>query len=109
MRCQGGSNPGASVAEPPQAPQASPAKPKRGCPKGSRNRNKTDVLLTDELKHLQTMVNALLARVGDLISVHYLVLDGYFGHNNALQIWDPLGLSIIHPLNSGPDNWRRYC
>ena len=58
------------------SPQRNP-----GRPKGSRNRNKTDVRLSDTLKHLQTMVKALLARVGDLIPLRYLVLDGYFGHN----------------------------
>ena len=57
-----------------------------GRPKGSRNRNKTQVPLNDTLKHLQTMLKALLARVGDLIPLRYLVLDGYFGHNPALQI-----------------------
>ena len=40
-----------------------------GRPKGSRNRNKTQVPLNDTLKHLQTMVKALLTRVGDLIPV----------------------------------------
>ena len=50
-----------------------------GRPKGSRNRNKTQVPLNDTLKHLQTMLKALLTRVGDLIPLRYLVLDGYFG------------------------------
>ena len=42
----------------PPAPQRT-----RRRPKGSRNRNKTQVELSDTLKHLQTMVKALLARV----------------------------------------------
>ena len=49
--------------------ETQPPSPRRtpGRPKGSRNRNKTDVPLSDTLKHLQTMLKALLARVGDLI------------------------------------------
>ena len=69
-----------------------------GRPKGSRNRNKTDVPLSDTLKHLQTMLKALLTRVGDLIPVRYLVLDGYFGHNHALQMTKQCGLHLISKL-----------
>ena len=68
---------------------------KRGRPKGSRNRNKTDVQLSDTLKHLQTMVKALLRRVDDLIPLRYLVLDGYFGDNHALQMTQECGLHLI--------------
>ena len=71
---------------------------KRGRPKGSRNRNKTEVELSETLKHLQTMVKALLVRVDDLIPLRYLVLDGYFGHNNALQMTQQCGLSLISKL-----------
>ena len=71
---------------------------KRGRPKGSRNRNKTAVELSDTLKHIQTMLKALLGRVGDLIPLRYLVLDGYFGHNNALQMTKQCGLSLISKL-----------
>ncbi len=77
----------------PPAPQRT-----RGRPKGSRNRNKTDVRLSDTLKHLQTMVKALLARVDDLIPLRYLVLDGYFGHNNALQMAKQCQLPLISKL-----------
>ena len=71
---------------------------KRGRPKGSRNRNKTDVQLSDTLKHLQTMVKALLRRIDDLIPVRYLVLDGYFGDNPALQMTQQCGLHLISKL-----------
>ena len=80
--------------------ETQPPSPRRtpGRPKGSRNRNKTTVPLSDTLKHLQTMVKALLARIGDLIPVRYLVLDGYFGHNNALQMTQHCGLFLISKL-----------
>ena len=58
----------------------------RGRPKGSKNRNKDDVVLTGILKQLQTIVLSIRQQIEDLIPLRYLVLDGYFGHNNALQI-----------------------
>ena len=75
-----------------------PQNHKRGRPKGSRNQNKTEVEFSDTLKHLQTMVKALLARIGDLIPLRYLVLDGYFGHNHALQMTQQCGLFLISKL-----------
>ena len=79
--------------------QTSSSQRKRGRPKGSRNRNKTAVELSDTLKHIQTMLKALLARVGDLIPLRYLVLDGYFGHNKvSLQMAKQCGLSLISKL-----------
>ena len=76
---------------------ASPER-KRGRPKGSQNRNKAAVQLSDTLKQIQTMVKALLARIGDLIPLRYLVLDGYFGHNPALQMTKACGLHLISKL-----------
>nr|AAW84294.1 putative transposase [uncultured Poribacteria bacterium 64K2] len=70
-------------------------KRQRGRPKGSRNRNKVEVKLSDTLKHIQMMLTALLARIGDLIPLRYFVLDGYFGHNNALQMTKACGLHLI--------------
>ena len=78
--------------------QTSMPKRKRGRPKGSRNRNKTEVQLSDTLKHLQTLIKALLRRIDDLIPVRYLVLDGYFGHNPALQMTQQCGLALISKL-----------
>ena len=86
------------VSEPPEETQKPVPRPKRGCPKGSRNRNKTQVRLSDTLKHLQTMIKALLRRIDDLIPVRYLVLDGYFGHNPALQMTQQCGLHLISKL-----------
>ena len=87
-------------AEPRDASETPPPKRKRGCPKGSRNRNKTQVVLNDTLKQIQTMVKALLARIQGLIRLRYLVLDGYFGHNSALQMSKQCGLHLISKLRS---------
>ena len=79
-------------------PQNPSVKRGRGRPKGRRNRNKTDVVFSDTLKLLQTMVNKVLAKVGDLIPLRYFVLDGYFGHHNALQMTQHCGLHLISKL-----------
>ena len=54
--------------------------------------------LSDTLKHLQTMLEALLRRIDDLIPLRYLVLHGYFGTNNALQMTQECGLALISKL-----------
>jgi IS4 transposase len=61
-------------------------KRKRGRPKGSKNKNKTEVILTTELLRIQKMINSLFKLLGDFIPLTYLVLDGHFGNNNALQM-----------------------
>ena len=86
------------TSEHPEDPPKPVPRRKRGRPKGSRNRDKTDVQLSDTLKHLQTMVKALLRRIDDLIPLRYLVLDGYFGDNHALQMTQQCGLHLISKL-----------
>ena len=86
------------ASEPRDTTQTPAPERKRGRPKGSRNRNKTEVELSDTLKHLQTMLQALLRRIDDLIPLRYLVLDGYFGTNNALQMTQECGLALISKL-----------
>ncbi len=77
-----------------------PLKRPRGRPKGSKNRDKTDVVIIGVLKQLQTMIKGLLAKVGGSIQLRYLVLDGYFGHNNALQMTRQCDLHLISKLRS---------
>ena len=86
------------TSEPPEETQQPVPRRNRGRPKGSRNRNRTEVQLSDTLKHLQTLIKALLRRIDDLIPVRYLVLDGYFGHNPALQMTQQCGLALISKL-----------
>jgi len=75
-------------------------KPKRkpGRPKGSKNRDKTQVTLTPELKLLKTMIRKLLLLINGVMPLTYLVLDGKFGHNNALQMTLQCGLQLISKL-----------
>ena len=86
------------TSQPRDTTQTPVPKRKRGRPKGSRNRNKTEVELSDTLKQIQTLMKALLKRIDALIPLCYLVLDGYFGHNNALQMTKQCGLELISKL-----------
>ena len=92
-------NPGPpETSQPHDTTQTPLPKRKRGRPKGSQNRNKTEVELSDTLKQIQTLMKALLKRIDALIPLRYLVLDGYFGHNNALQMTQQCGLELISKL-----------
>jgi putative transposase len=73
-------------------------KKKAGRPKGSRNRDKTQVELTAELQRIQTMIKKQLAALQDLVAVRYLALDGHFGNNPALQMVRQCGLQLISKL-----------
>lgn len=60
-------------------------KGKPGRPKGSKNKDKTQVEWTPELLQIQTMLKKLVGLLGNF-PVSHLVMDGHFGNNNALQL-----------------------
>lgn len=74
------------------------SKGKPGRPKGSKNKDKTKVTLTAELQLIKNMVLKLLLLINGPISLTYLVLDGHFGNNNALQMTRQCGLQLISKL-----------
>ena len=69
-----------------------------GRPKGSKNRNKTEGVLNDTLKQIQSMLKTVLATIGGFIRIRYFLLDGYFGNNNTLQMVRDCGLHLISKL-----------
>lgn len=71
---------------------------KRGRPKGSQNQNRRAVDLPPYLLHLQTMLTQLLVLIGVELNLIYCVLDGAFGHNNALQMVRQCSLHLISKL-----------
>ena len=54
--------------------------------------------LSDTLETPSNADQGVAERIDDLIPVRYLVLDGYFGHNNALQMTKQCGLALISKL-----------
>ena len=71
---------------------------KPGRPKGSKNRNKSEGVLTDTLKQIQSLLKTVLATIGGFIPIRYFLLDGYFGNNNTLQRVRGSGLHLISKL-----------
>jgi putative transposase len=55
-------------------------KKKRGRPKGSKNKDKQEMVLNPELVRIQKALQSLLGTVGTAMPVKYLVLDGHFGN-----------------------------
>jgi putative transposase len=91
------------VTEPKTTPQpkktkSGPTKRKPGRPKGSKNKDKTKVTLTAELELIKSMVLKLLLLINGHFPLTYLVLDGHFGNNNALQMTQQCGLHLISKL-----------
>jgi hypothetical protein len=85
--------------------------PKRtpGRPKGSTTKAKTVVELTPELRRIQTMIEQLLTRVGGLLPLTYLVMDGHFGNNSALQMARHCNLQLISKLRADSALYLRYA
>ena len=54
--------------------------------------------LSRELLHIRGMLSALLHTIGETIPLEYLLLDGKFGHNNAMQMTRQMGLHLVSKL-----------
>jgi len=84
-----------------RAKTALPAlKRKPGRPKGSTTKAKTTVDLSPELSRIQSQIRALLSRIGGLLPLTYLVVDGHFGNHYALQMTQQCNLQLISKLRS---------
>jgi putative transposase len=70
----------------------------RGRPKGSKNQNRREVELSPYLLFVQAAVKRLLVLIGDRIKATYMLFDGAFGHNDALQMVRQTGLHLISKL-----------
>lgn len=79
-----------------------------GRPKGSKNKDKTQVELTPELTFIQRMIRTLLGRVQGVLSLAYLVLDGHFGNNAALQMARQCDLHLISKLRHDANLYFPY-
>jgi hypothetical protein len=78
--------------------KASSAKRQPGRPKGSKNKPKADGTLTPELGRIAGWLDALLHLIAGVIPLTHLVLDGHFGHVNALQMARQANLPLISKL-----------
>ena len=72
-----------------------------GRPKGNKNKDKSQIQWNSELQLIQTMLQKLMVLVGHGCAVAYLVMDGHFGNNNALQmVRQATSLHLISKLSS---------
>jgi len=97
--------------------KATPPKRQRGRPKGSKNKDKTDVCLSAELRMIEGAILALLSLIAGLLPISYLLVDGHFGNHNALQMARQCHLHLISKLRydsklfipyQGPSQHRKY-
>jgi putative transposase len=79
-------------------PKAPGAKRRPGRPQGSSNKNKAPVTLTPELVRIKAMLDALRHLIAGFLPLTYLLLDGHFGHANALQMARQANLHLISKL-----------
>jgi len=85
-----------------QAKKAKPEGPQRkpGRPKGSRNKNKAEVVLNPELQRIQKMLQTFLETIRGTLHLTYLVLDGHFGNYPSLHMVRQCQLQLISKLRS---------
>jgi hypothetical protein len=76
----------------------STAKRRPGRPKGSKNQPKADATDTPELQRITGMLDGLLHLIAGVIPLTYMVLDGHFGHYNAVQMARQHHLHLISKL-----------
>ena len=83
-----------------EAKKAKAAGPKRkpGRPKGSKNKDKTTMILNPELQRMQKMLEDLVLRISSLLRPTYLALDGHFGNYPAFHMVRQCGLHLISKL-----------
>ncbi len=78
--------------------KASGAKRAPGPPKGSRTPSKAHSTLTPELVRINAMLDALWPLIAGFLPLTYLLLDGHFGHANALQRARQANVHLISKL-----------
>lgn len=70
----------------------------RGRKKGSKNKDKSQSDFSAELTRIDTMIAALLTLISGFLPLTYLVLDGHFGHHQALLMARKNNLHLISKL-----------
>ncbi len=69
-----------------------------GRKKGSQNKDKSKMDFSAELNRIDTMIAALLHLIGGFLPLTYLVLDGHFGHHQAVWMARKNNLHLISKL-----------
>ena len=75
-------------------------KKKRGRPKGSKNKDKKEVVLNPELVRIQKSLQTFLDTIKGKIKLVYLAMDGHFGNYPSAFMVRQAGLHLISKLRS---------
>jgi DDE superfamily endonuclease len=75
-------------------------KKKPGRPKGRKNKNKQEVVLSAELVRVQKVLRAILETVCAVLSLKYVVLDGHFGNYPSAWMVRQENLHLISKMRS---------
>ena len=70
----------------------------RGRPKGSKNKKDEKPSLSPELLRIQPVLQAFLAVLAGMLSIHYLVMDGHFGNYPSTWMVLQSGLQFVSKL-----------
>ena len=81
---------------------------KPGRPKGSKKQNREAVELSPYLLTLQAQLRSLQQLVGSRVALVYVVLDGAFGNNYALQMVRRCGMHLISKLKANSALYFAY-
>jgi Transposase DDE domain. len=71
-----------------------------GRPKGSKNKKNEKPTLSAELVRIQPVLQAFLAVLVGVLSIHYLVMDGHFGNYPSAWMVLQAGLHFVSKLRS---------
>jgi putative transposase len=75
-------------------------KKKPGRPKGSKNKDKKEVVFTPELLRIKESLQSLLETIKNQISLKYVTLDGHFGNYPSALMVRQTGLHLISKMRS---------
>ncbi len=79
-----------------------------GRPKGVLNKDKTRLNLSDELLGINQLLKMILKLMRVFVSVKHLVLDGHFGHCQAVLMGRENGLDLISKLRKDAALFEKY-
>lgn len=82
----------------PKAVQSTDSKRKPGRPKGSKNKNRAEIVLSPFLLFVKEGLKQVTDIIVDILKVSYFVYDGALGNNGAVQMAKQCGLSLISKL-----------
>jgi len=90
------------------AAQAKKKSKPKGRPKGSRNKDKNQFTPSPELLRIGGLLENLLKLIRRFVVVKYLVLDGHFGHQQAVLMARLNGLELISKVRRDAALWEKY-